>query len=86
MLMGLVMLALPITIISENFALEYQRKELLRMENEEKLERELLQELQRKRDSRRKRRGSLRHTQQGANTEVPTRRCLLPWNACPYHE
>jgi hypothetical protein len=36
MLMGLVMLALPITIISENFALEYQRRELIRMEREEK--------------------------------------------------
>ena len=42
MLMGLVMLALPITIISENFALEYQRKELLRLEELEAQELQLM--------------------------------------------
>ena len=44
MLMGLVMLALPITIISENFALEYQRKELLRLEEEERQTRAIILE------------------------------------------
>ena len=42
MLMGLVMLALPITIISENFALEYQSKELRLLEEQEKRERAAL--------------------------------------------
>jgi hypothetical protein len=42
MLMGLVMLALPITIISENFALEYQSKELRLLEEQEKSERAAL--------------------------------------------
>ena len=53
MLMGLVMLALPITIISENFALEYQRKELMRLDELEKKERMMMEEKKRDRSRRR---------------------------------
>jgi hypothetical protein len=53
MLMGLVMLALPITIISENFALEYQRKELMRLDELEKKERMFMDKKKRDRERRR---------------------------------